>query len=188
MFIETAREIQKVLPGAHFLVPLASWETRQQFEAALHRQDALQLPITVLFGHAELALTAADVALVASGTATLEAALLKCPMVITYRMSGLTYRLMKRKAYLPYVGLPNILAGEFIVPELLQDDATAKNLAQALINLLNHERVREHMVARFADMHRHLKQNNAARVADAILPFLQRTPASAMARGAKALA
>jgi lipid-A-disaccharide synthase len=153
---------------------LASRETRNQFENALHRHTGPQLPITVLFGHAELALTAADIALVASGTATLETALLKCPMVIAYRMSGLTYQLMKRKAYLPYVGLPNILAGEFIVPELLQDEATPRNLARTLINLLRHERVRKHMTACFAEIHRSLKMNNEARVAEAILPFLNR--------------
>ena len=174
LFIETAQEILEVLPGAHFLIPLASRETRNQFEAALHRNIAAQLPITVLFGHAGLALTAADAALVASGTATLEAALLKCPMVITYRMSALTYRIMKRKGYLPYVGLPNILAGEFIVPELLQDDATPENLARALTNLLRHERVRDALTERFTDIHRSLKQDNAERVADAIAPFLRR--------------
>ncbi len=178
LFIDTAREILKALPAAHFLVPLATRATRDQFETALYRQAATLLPITVLFGHAQLALTAADAALVASGTATLETALLKCPMVITYRMSKLTYRLMKSKGYLPYVGLPNVLAGEFIVPELLQDDATAKNLAQALVNQLRHERVVKQLVERFTGIHRALKQNNAARVAEAILPFLPLAPRS----------
>ena len=173
LVIETAREALKQLPGAHFIVPLASRETRNQFEEALHRLNAVELPITILFGHTTLALTAADVALVASGTATLEAALLKCPMVITYRMSGITYRLMKRKGYLPYVGLPNILAGEFIVPELLQEHATPENLSRALLNLIKYERVRKALVARFTEIHRSLKQGNAERVADAIEPFLQ---------------
>jgi lipid-A-disaccharide synthase len=172
LFIETAREVHKVLPNAHFVVPLVSRETRNQFETALYRKADLQLPITVLFGHAQLAITAADIALVASGTATLETALLKCPMVITYRMSSLTYRLMKRQGYLPYVGLPNILAGEFLVPELLQDDATPKNLARALLNILNHERVRSNIISRFAEIHHSLKMDNEARVAEAILPFL----------------
>ena len=173
LFIATALEILKALPAAHFLIPLASRETRNQFEAALHRKITTQLPISVLFGHAELALAAADAALVASGTATLEAALQKCPMVITYRMAGLTYRLMKRKGYLPYVGLPNILAGEFIVPELLQDDATPENLARALVNLLAYARVKEALIERFTAIHRSLRQDNAERVADAIAPFLQ---------------
>lgn len=173
LFVETARRILEELPGAHFLVPLASRETRGQFEAALHRASGAALPVTVLFGHAQLALTAADAALVASGTATLEAALLKCPMVITYRMSGLTYRLMKRKGYLPYVGLPNILAGDFIVPELLQDDATPANLSRALVNMIRHEGVRKRLAERFATIHRSLRQDNAERVADALSPFIR---------------
>ena len=86
----------------------------------------------MLFGHAVEAMTAADAVLVASGTASLEAALLKRPMVISYRMGSLRYRLMKRLAYLPWVGLPNILCGEEMVPELLQDDATPERLAAAL--------------------------------------------------------
>lgn len=173
IFIETAQEILKIIPEAQFVVPLASRETRRQFEQALHKLDVPSLPITILFGHAQLALTAADVALVASGTATLETALLKCPMVITYRMSNVTYRIMKRQGYLPYVGLPNILAGEFIVPELLQHHATPQNLAYALINQLNHERIRNKIIARFADIHHDLKKDNGARVVEALAPFLR---------------
>ncbi|MBZ0097187.1 MAG: lipid-A-disaccharide synthase, partial [Sulfuricella sp.] len=110
--------------------------------------------------------------LVASGTATLEAALLKCPMVITYKMSPLTWRMMQRKKYQPYVGLPNILAGRFIVPELLQDDATPENLSQAVLNLVNDGPVREKLARAFSRLHLDLKQNTAERAVDAILPFL----------------
>ena len=134
-FIATAREIHQALPEAIFLVPMATRETRMQFEAALYRCQARELPIRLLFGHAHEAMMAADVVLVTSGTATLEAALLKRPMVIAYKMSPLSHRLMKRMGYLPYVGLPNILAGRFVVPEFIQDDATAENLTQALLNL-----------------------------------------------------
>src|SRR5258706_9840774 len=83
-----------------------------------------------------MAMTAADAVLVASGTATLEAALLKRPMVISYRMPRISAWIMRRKAHVPYAGLPNILAGEFVVPELLQEDANAENLAQALATTL----------------------------------------------------
>ena len=96
----------------------------------------------MLFGHSHEAMAAADVVLVASGTATLEAALLKRPMVITYRMPRLSWWLMRPRAYQPYVGLPNILAGEFVVPELLQDDATPENLAEAVLKLLDDEPLR----------------------------------------------
>ena len=89
-----------------------------------------------------MAMTAADVVLVASGTATLETALMRRPMVITYRVPKITWRLMWPRRLLPYVGLPNVLAGRFAVPEILQDDATPANLAQALLNVLRDKVVR----------------------------------------------
>lgn len=172
LFVQTARRIAAVSPNVHFLVPLLSRETRNIFETELYRAGGGDLPLTILFGHAHDAMTAADAVLVASGTATLEAALLKCPMVITYKMSPLTWRMMQRKKYLPYVGLPNILAGRFIVPELLQDDATPENLSQAVLNLVNDAPVREKLTRAFSMLHRDLKQNTAERAVDAILPFL----------------
>ena len=128
--------------------------------------------MTILFGHAHMAMIAADVVLVASGTATLEAALLKRPMVISYRMPRLSAWIMVRKGLLPYVGLPNILAGEFIVPELLQDDATPENLAQALCNQLQDKEVRKRLEERFLEIHRALKQDTSTRAVEAILPLL----------------
>ncbi len=172
LFVQTARRIAAVSPNAHFLVPLLSRETRNLFESELYRAGGGDLPLMILFGHAHVAMTAADAVLVASGTATLEAALLKCPMVITYKMSPLTWRMMQRKTYLPYVGLPNILAGRFIVPELLQDDATPENLSQAVLNMVNDGPVREKLTRAFSKLHRDLKQNTAERAVDAILQFL----------------
>src|SRR6185369_13259426 len=99
------------------------------FEAALRRHEARDLPLTLMFGHSHEALAAAELALVASGTATLETALYKTPMVIAYKMSPLTWKIMRRMLYLPYVGLPNILAGEFLVDELLQDAATPEAIS-----------------------------------------------------------
>jgi lipid-A-disaccharide synthase len=174
LFIETARELLEHYPSARFVVPLATRETREQFDSARYRLNAQDLPIQILFGHANLALAAADVALVASGTATLEAAMLRCPHVIAYRMSPTTYRIMKRKGYLPYVGLPNILAGEWLVPELLQDDATPENLARALGNWLKHRDAAARLRERFGEIHASLAVNNAARVRDALRPLLQR--------------
>lgn len=171
-YIETAKEILKKLPGAQFLVPLASRETRTIFEDMLWKLEAQELPITMLFGHAHDAMIAADGVLVASGTATLEAALLKRPMVITYKMLPLTYWLSKRKAYLPYVGLPNVLAGKFVVPEILQDDATPENLAQALLNLVGDKNAVAELEMLFGHMHTQLKQDAAHKAAQAILPYL----------------
>lgn len=171
-FIETAKCILQQCPQAQFLVPLVTRETRNLFEQELWRQEAQQLPFTLLFGHAHDAMIAADGVLVASGTATLEVALLKRPMVITYKMPWLTYRLMRAMRYQPYVGLPNILAGRFVVPEILQDDATPENLAQALLNAVNNQRAVVALEQTFGEMQRSLRQDTAYRAAQAILPFL----------------
>ncbi len=172
LFVQTAREIIRQRPDTRFLVPLVSRETRAYFEQAIYRLGARDLPLAILFGHAHDAMMAADVVLVASGTATLEAALLKRPMVITYKVSQLTWKLAKRKSYLPYVGLPNILAGRFVVPELLQQDATPENLSQALLNLLDDEQVRNGLAVEFSRLHSALRQGTGDRLVAAVLPYL----------------
>lgn len=171
-FIRTAILIRDKWPDAMFLVPLASRETRTLFEEALYRNHAEDMGFTLLFGHAVDAMIAADIVLVASGTATLEAALLKRPMVITYKMAPFTYWIKKRKKYQPYVGLPNILAGKFVVPELLQEDATPENIACALINTLQDEEVVGRLDALFTAMHRSLKQNTSQKAVESVLPYL----------------
>ncbi|MBI2319759.1 MAG: lipid-A-disaccharide synthase [Betaproteobacteria bacterium] len=171
-FVRTAKLVVERLPQALFLVPLASRGTRAQFEDAVYAEGAQELPIKILFGHARDAIAASDVVLVASGTATLEAALYRKPMVITYRMAEASWKLMSRMRYQPYVGLPNIIAGEFIVPELLQDDATPENLAQVLLNVLADPVIRRRIPERLAEIHRALRQNTAARAAEAVLPWL----------------
>jgi lipid-A-disaccharide synthase len=171
-FIDTAKIILQQLPESNFLVPLATSETRRIFEEILRQHGGQDLPIRILFGHAHDAIIAADVVLVASGTATLEVALLKRPMVITYKMPALLYWLLKPKAYQPYFGLPNILAGKFVVPELFQNDATPENLAQVLLNLLSNKQAVGELEVIFTDMHSTLRQGNAHKAAQAILPYL----------------
>ncbi len=171
-FILTAREMLARLPQAVFLVPLATRETRLLFEEAIYRCGAHDVPLRLLFGHAHEAMMAADAVLVASGTATLEAALLKRPMAIAYKMSPTSHRMMKRMGYLPYVGLPNILAGRFVVPEFIQDDATPKNLAQALLNFYADKPTCTRIAEIFHGIHLQLKQNTAERAANAILSML----------------
>jgi lipid-A-disaccharide synthase len=156
----------------HFLVPLVSREPRMIFEEALYHQGAEHLSVTILFGHAHMALVAADAVLVASGTATPEAALLRRPRDIAYKMPRLSAWIMRRRGRLRYVGLPNILAGEFVVPEILQEEATAENLAQALANQLQDKEVRRRLERRFLEIHRMLRQGTAARAVEAILPLL----------------
>jgi lipid-A-disaccharide synthase len=172
IYIKAAKLILKKYPDACFLVPLASRETRGIFEQALHDCDELELPITMLFGHAQDAMIAADIVLVASGTATLEAALLKRPMVITYRVNAPSWWLMKPKGYLPYYGLPNILCKRFVVPELIQEDATPENLAQALLNLVDNKKAVAELEQTFLELHRTLRQNTAQKAVAAILPYI----------------
>lgn len=172
LFVKTAKLIYAENHNALFLVPLITRETRQIFELAIFH--ALEdLPIQILFGHAHDAMEAADVIIVASGTATLEAALLKKPMVITYRMSNLSWQLLKRMQLQPYVGLPNILAGKFVVPELLQDDSTPEKLAETALKLVSNVDQLAEIKAEFTKIHYSLRQNTAEKAATAILAYLK---------------
>ena len=171
--------------GVKFLVPLITRETRQLFQTALynntsHNQTNLNsdnepietLDLDILFGHAHDAMQAADIVIVASGTATLEAALLKKPMVITYRMPAISWQILKRMRYQPYVGLPNILAGKFLVPELLQHDATPQKLADAVARLLSDDAYLKEIEQEFTTIHHTLRQNSAKKAADVVLSYL----------------
>jgi lipid-A-disaccharide synthase len=173
VFLRTAALIAEKLLGVTFLVPAVTRQARDLIEQTRRRLQLEALRIKILFGHAHAAMGAADVALVASGTATLEAALIGRPMVITYRMPALSWHLMKRHRRLPYVGLPNILSGEFIVPELLQDAATPENLAQALLNLMADSEVQTRLRDRFLALHAQLRRdaaNTAARTIQGLIP------------------
>ena len=171
-FIEAAKLLLLRFPKVQFLVPLISRETRLQFEIALWKCKADDLPFTLMFGHATEAIAASDAVLVASGTATLETALVGRPMVIAYKMSPWTHWLMLGKGYLPWIGLPNILARRFVVPEFIQNDATPENLSQALGNLLVDKPVRVAVEKVFADIHRQLRQDTGEQAARAVLPYL----------------
>ncbi len=171
-FIETAREIFSRQPEALFLVPLVTRETRDLFEMAIFKKEAANYPFRLLFGHAHEAMAAADVVIVASGTAALEAALAKRPMIVVYKMAKWTHKIVKALYRLPYVSLPNILAGKFVVPEFIQEDATPKNIAQAALNVYQDKAARTALAEHFAHLHLELKQNTAERAAVAILDLL----------------
>ncbi len=172
-FVQAAMRVHAAIGSVHFVCPMASRQTRDLFEAAIYRNGARELPLTLMFGHSHEALAAADVALVGSGTATLEAALFKAPMVITYRQSPVTWALMKRMLYLPWIGLPNILAGEFLVDELVQEQATPENLARALLALLDDAARRNRQRERFLEIHASLRQDTAGKAAEAVLGVLE---------------
>jgi len=172
LFVQTAKRIYAERPNAKFLVPLITRETRRIFELVIFNEPE-KLPIELLFGHAHDAMEAADVVIVASGTATLEAALLKKPMVITYRMPKLSWQLLKRMRLQPYVGLPNVLAGKFVVPELLQDEATPEKLAAAALKLVSDKDNLLEIQEEFTRIHHTLRQNTAEKAAAAVLAYLK---------------
>ena len=173
LVLRAAEALLATRPDAQFLVPLATRVTRDRFEASIYRLGLDKLPLKLLYGHATDALRAADVALVASGTATLQAALARCPHVIFYRVSRLTASIVKARMLLPYVGLPNILAGRFVVPEMLQEDATADNLALAAANLYDDTVTRRRLEALFAGFAASLSADTGRLAADAVATELR---------------
>ncbi|MDR2875229.1 MAG: lipid-A-disaccharide synthase [Methylobacillus sp.] len=173
LFVQSALLIRKHMPEAVFVVPLASQETRLKFETALAKHPAEKSSFHILSGQSHRAMEAADAVIVASGTATLEAALLKKPMVITYRVSAASWWLLRRMVRVPCVGLPNILAGKAIVPELLQHDATPEKIAEAAIKLLADKNATAEMLREFETMHATLRRNTAEKAAQAILGMLK---------------
>jgi len=168
LLLASAAELLDALPSAGFLVPLASRDTREHFDEVRYRMGLEALPIKLLYGHADHALKAADVGIVASGTATLEAALSRCPHLIYYRVNALTAWIVRRKLLLPYVGLPNILANRFVVPEFLQLEATPGNLARAALNLYDDTVTRRRLEALFGSMAESLAADTSAIVGDAV--------------------
>jgi lipid-A-disaccharide synthase len=173
LFIKTAQLIAKENPNSIFLVPLITRATRNIFENSLYKIRPESLNLQVLFGHAHNAMEAADIVIVASGTATLEAALLKRPMLITYRMPTISWHILKRMNYLPYVGLPNVLAGKFLVPELLQKEATPEKLADAVTHMLNDPARIKEIKQEFTEIHRSLKQNTAKKASEVVLSYIK---------------
>ena len=166
-----AREMFRLRPDLRFVIPVVPG-LRHAIEP-LRRQHADGVPIDLLDGRAHEALAACDVALVASGTATLEAALFKRPMVICYTMHALSWQMMKRMKLQPWVGLPNILLNEQAVPELMQGDATPERLAHATLAWLDDPLRAAALVERFQALHLQLRRNTAKAATDAIETLLQ---------------
>ena len=167
-FIETVRWLCARHPGLEVVVPLANEVRRAQFEQAM-AQIADVPEMTLVDGQSREVMAAADVVLLASGTAALEAMLLKRPMVVAYKLSPITYWLAKRLVKVENVSLPNLLANETLVPELIQHEATPEKLGQAVLNYLEDSALNDVVNQRFNEIHQALKQDASQQAADAIL-------------------
>jgi lipid-A-disaccharide synthetase len=169
IFFQTAKLILQRYPDARFLLPVATHATRNRLTALLAEERFKHLPIQLMTAHADLACTAADAVLVTSGTATLEVALCKRPMVISYKISPLTYAYVKRKIKVPHVGLPNILLGREAVPELLQSRAKPQLLADALIKWYESPEECAALQRDFHELHHMLRRDTAELAAQNVL-------------------
>lgn len=171
LLIQTAQACLTEDSSLHFVSPMATPAIHDMFDTMLQEQ-APSLPITLTSGKSRQAIQASDVVLLASGTATLETALLKRPMVVCYRVQALSYWIMKRLATVEHISLPNNLSGKSLVPEFIQERATVENLTSAVMGFLNNPQISENAVKAFYEIHQSLKQNASERAADAVLELI----------------
>jgi lipid-A-disaccharide synthase len=170
-FLQAVALLARQRPDMRFVMPVVPG-LRDMVEPMV-REHCPQAPLKVLDGQSHEALAACDVTLIASGTATLEAALFKRPMVIAYRLGWMSWQLMRHMGYLPWVGLPNILARDFVVPERLQDDASPQQLAQDCLDWFDRPERMASVEARFAQMHETLRRDTGRCASDAIAKVLE---------------
>lgn len=176
LFLEAARWIQTRRPDLQLVIPCVNRERQKQIRELVDAL-AVELPVTVVLGRSREVMCAADVVLLASGTATLEAMLLKKPMVVGYRLSAVSHAILSRMVRIPHVALPNLLAREALVPELLQDDASPETLGAAVLERLENEVERARLKLAFTDLHLQLRQNADERAATAISELVERRSA-----------
>ncbi len=169
-FLAAAERVRQKMPVLQVIVPAVPF-LRAHIEGIAKSAGVAAQIVT---GHSHDALAACDVTLVASGTATLEAALFKRPMVISYHMNRLSYRIMRGRNLQPWVGLPNILCRDFVVPEILQDEATPQALADAVLGWFKAPQQVDQVQQRFTELHHTLRRDTAQLAGDAIERMLQR--------------
>ncbi|MXN88376.1 lipid-A-disaccharide synthase [Pasteurella canis] len=174
-FLQAAQQLKQLYPDLQFLIPLVNTKRRQQFEQ-IKSQVAPELDVILLDGKARQAMIVAEATLLASGTAALEAMLCKSPMVVGYRMKSTTYFLAKRLVKTEYVSLPNLLANEMLVPELIQEDCTPEKLAEKLSIYLSQEasalQQRHQLIQRFIDLHKLIQCDADQQAAQAVVDLL----------------
>jgi lipid-A-disaccharide synthase len=168
-FIGAARLLLQRDPSLTFVVPMAGERQRGYYDELVAKAGLQDVPVKLVDGQSHAAIAAGDAVLVASGTATLEVALFKKPMVIAYKVMRASWEIMRHMGYMPWIGLPNILSREFVVPEYLQHAVTPAALAEGVWKQLEDEAGRARLVQRFTDMHHTLLRNSAKESADAVL-------------------
>lgn len=172
MFIAAAKRLLNDRPQLRFIVPLASEATQTLFKEQLQAQGG-DLPVAIIAGQSHQALAASDAAMVASGTATLEALLWKCPMVMAYRLKPATFWLARRLVKVEYYSLPNLLVRRPLIPELIQDAVSAESLAAAVRTYLDDKEMTARLVAQFREIHLGLRRDAARQAATALIDMLK---------------
>lgn len=175
-FVAAAKILLQRDASLQFVAPMAGEAQHRYFNELIAQAGLQDVQIKVIDGQSHRALAAADAVMVASGTASLEVALFKKPMVIAYKMMRASWHVLRHMGYQPWIGLPNILAQEFLVPELLQDAATPEALADALWKQLQDGAHREYLQRRFTEMHHTLLRDTAAESARAVLELIAQSP------------
>lgn len=174
LLLHSATLIERQYPAVRFVVPLASPKVRERFEQ-IYAEQGKNPELTLVDGRAREVMAAADVVVLASGTATLEALLVKRPMVVTYKLSAFGYLLVRLLLKSPYVSLPNVLAGREVVKELLQSAATAENIANETVKLLKDRASAAAISQRFDEIHQTLRRDANNCAATAVLSLIQNT-------------
>ncbi|GAA0695646.1 lipid-A-disaccharide synthase [Marinobacterium maritimum] len=171
-FLETARWLQQQRPGVRFILPAANQRRHEQLQQLIELEFS-DLTLDLVLQHSREVMAVADAILIASGTATLEACLLQKPMVVAYRMAGLTYSIYSRMIKSRWISLPNVLADEEMVPEVLQQNVTPDVMGPLLLKALEDEPYRKRLQRVFGIIGEQLRQNASERAADAVVELLE---------------
>ena len=172
-FVEAGKLLRQRDPQLELVVPMAGSKQTAYFRQLLQAANLQDVPLHVFDGQSHACMAASDAVLVASGTASLEVALFKKPMVIAYKMMAASWHVLKHMGYQPWIGLPNILAREFLVPEMLQHAATPQAMAAAIWQQLQDPQQTERLQQRFLEMHHSLLRNTAQESAQAVLRVME---------------
>lgn len=170
-FLASAKQCQKEYPECKILIAAANADVAAQIDLAIQENPGIK-EVQVMLAQAQVVMTAADALLLASGTVTLEAALIKRPMVIAYKMAPLTHWILSRLVKTPYISLPNLLAGRLLVPEFIQDKAEPEFIVPALLACLRNRQETKEQLGAFVEIHHMLRQDASKKAAEAVISLI----------------